>query len=729
MNNTLLSSYSGIKTHQFGIDSISNNIANVNTTGYRESRPEFETLFAVSPNTAPTSPTANDINLGVTASSNAFSTKSGSYRVSDGDFHMAYQGKGWFVLGEKRDGEMSLAEGKLTQKQQNFFTRDGSFGKDYNGYLVNSNGYYVYGVNLGKIKDGNFNSTSKEEDIKGLASTKLEPLRIPQELYFKPLETTKVDLAVNLNKTTNPINAYKAFSQGGKIDENRILDTDVNIFFANQKSLDSLINNEATIEISTPSGEVKKYTFTYGNEGAEKNQFRTIGDLKKLIKDSSGLDLNLYIQNSQSKEPSISLSLSSANLAQGKLKTSGSFFESLGMIEDKEGIETLAPAYSPIQTYEPNELVTYLGVVFRKVGESGSENPLSGGWEIADTSGVSPYDSQKQYLAGEVVSKDGNIYLMDSNNQFLKIGQDTQYEIPTFNPSNQYGSNTIVRYQDKLYQRVGAVGNSNPQEDKKNWKELNLGSVVSEALEVPHYQSSVDVYDADGKKFRLVSDYYLTGGFNPTDKSNQSWDVYSSVVDIESGNNAGEVTKHSITFDENNNPIAPSVEVAFKDKKIAYNLTGTPDKKSSNELYTPSQISLSEQNGSQSGVLESTNIDENGVIYLKFSNGKTEAMGRVGIMAFSNDQGLSKMGGNLFGLESTLVGGEKVLRSGKPILGWDESGKLKFGAIKHHYLETSNVDVGSALTELILMQRGYAMNAKSFTAGDEMIKEAINLKR
>ena len=200
MNNTLLSSYSGIKTHQFGIDSISNNIANVNTTGYRESRPEFETLFAVSPNTSPTSPTANDINLGVTASSNAFSTKSGSYRVSDGDFHMAYQGKGWFIVGEKSDGEMVVGDGKLSAKQENFFTRDGSFGKDYAGYLVNSNGYYVYGVNLGKIKDGNFNSASKDEDIKGLTSNKLEPLRIPQDLYFKPLETNKVDLA--LNQTT-----------------------------------------------------------------------------------------------------------------------------------------------------------------------------------------------------------------------------------------------------------------------------------------------------------------------------------------------------------------------------------------------------------------------------------------------------------------------------------------------------------------------------------------------
>ncbi|RDU68683.1 flagellar hook-basal body complex protein [Helicobacter cholecystus] len=728
MNNTLLSSYSGIKTHQFGIDSISNNIANVNTTGYRESRPEFETLLSVRPNTASSSPTSNDINLGVSASSNAYSTKSGSYRVSDGEFHMAYQGKGWFVVGEKSDGEMSVSEGKLSAKQNNFFTRDGSFGKDYAGYLVNSNGYYVYGVNLGKIKDNTFNSTSKEEDIKGLSSTKLEPLQIPQDLYFKPLQTNRVDLAINLNKTQNPVNAYKAFSQDEKLDEQKIFDSDVNIFFANQKSLDSLINNEATIELTDPKGESKKYTFTYGDEGG-KNQFRTIGELKKLIKDNTGLDLNLYIDKQSGSEPSISLSLSSTTLAQGTLKTSGSFFDSLGMSTVKEGIDRVAPAYSPVQTYEPNELVTYLGIVFRKTGGSGSENPLNGGWEVADTSSVPTFDPQKQYKAGEVVNRDGNIYMMDENNQFLKIAQDTAYEIPTFDPQKQYGANTVIKYNDKLYQRVGSTGNSNPAEDQAGWKPISIGNIISKELEVPHYQSNVDVFDADGKKYRLVSDYYLTQGFNSADKSNQSWDVYSSVIDIASGNKAGEVSKHTIVFDQNNQPIAPEVEIAFKDEKIIYNLAGVTERKSSNELYAPSEIVLSEQDGNPAGVLENTSIDDDGVIFLKFSNGRQEAMGRIGVMAFTNDQGLSKVGGNLYGLESTLVGGEKMLRSGKPILGWDENGKLKFGAIKHHYLETSNVDVGSALTELILMQRGYSMNAKSFTAGDEMIKEAINLKK
>ena len=46
-----------------------------------------------------------------------------------------------------------------------------------------------------------------------------------------------------------------------------------------------------------------------------------------------------------------------------------------------------------------------------------------------------------------------------------------------------------------------------------------------------------------------------------------------------------------------------------------------------------------------------------------------------------------------------------------------------------HMLENSNVDTGTALTDLIVYQRGYQMSAKSITTADQLIQEAIQLKR
>lgn len=119
MNDTLLNAYSGIKTHQFGIDSLSNNIANVNTLGYRSNDPEFKTLFSSHLDALNAkSVVANDRNYGVTGSGNVLSNKDGEYMPSEGEFHMAYQGKGWFVIGPIKMGKWlsiktALAKNKI----------------------------------------------------------------------------------------------------------------------------------------------------------------------------------------------------------------------------------------------------------------------------------------------------------------------------------------------------------------------------------------------------------------------------------------------------------------------------------------------------------------------------------------------------------------------------------------------------------------------------------------
>lgn len=718
MNHTILNSYSGIKTHQFGLDSISNNIANVNTTGYRESRPEFATLFAPNRINA-TGPTNNDVNLGVSASSNAISTKSGSYQASGREFDLAYQGKGWFVVGENKAGAMQVQEGAFTQNQNNYFTRDGSFGKDAQGYLVNQAGYYVYGVNLGKIKDGVFTS-SPSEDEKNLSSANLSPLQIPQELQFKPLETTQVNLAMRLNQKDNLQNAYSAFVDNNQIKQDQFNQADFATFASGGKSLDLTRNRQANITLTNQEGESTTYTFNYGGEG--ENAFRTFGELQTLIKEQTGLDLNPVIKNS-----TLTFELFDATFRPIGIEVSGGFFDSFGMKGKTEPFKPKIASYNPTQTYQPNELVSYLGITFKKTTQSGSENPVTNpeGWEIVDTQKIKPYQSNQTYQAGEVVRRDGNIYLLDENNEFLKIGEEKSFTFPTFDPQEQYGTHTFVEYQNKLYERIGATGNSDPLADSASWREIPLPSLSSDTLEVSHASSNVEIYDKKGQKFHLVSQYNLIN----TTPTQQTWEVTSYIQDIQTGERASEEMKHSISFDENNQASAEAIELDFAGQKISYDISQSGAQKSTNDLYSPTQILEYAQNGNAMGVLESTSIDQDGVIFLNFSNGKQEAMGRIGIVAFNNDQGLSKAGGNLFGLQSTLINGEKALKSGNPILGWNEAGKLTLGQVKQGYLETSNVDVGNALTELILMQRGYSMNAKSFTTGDEMIKEAINLKK
>jgi len=108
-------------------------------------------------------------------------------------------------------------------------------------------------------------------------------------------------------------------------------------------------------------------------------------------------------------------------------------------------------------------------------------------------------------------------------------------------------------------------------------------------------------------------------------------------------------------------------------------------------------------------------------IIANFSNGKNGVIGAIPIFHFQNEQGLDNIGGQNF---------IETQNSGKAFTYKDNSGNYIIGGrIKNYALETSNVKLSTALTELIIMQKAFDANSKSITTSDEMIKKAIDMKR
>ncbi len=89
-------------------------------------------------------------------------------------------------------------------------------------------------------------------------------------------------------------------------------------------------------------------------------------------------------------------------------------------------------------------------------------------------------------------------------------------------------------------------------------------------------------------------------------------------------------------------------------------------------------------------------------------------LGQLELATFINEPGLEAIGDNLF-LETAA--------SGDPIQGF--GGEEGFGVILQGYLETSNVNPVTEITNLIVAQRAYEMNSKVITASDEML-QALN---
>lgn len=138
MMRSLWSGVSGLRVHQVGMDVEGNNIANVNTNGFKYSRVNYSSMFAQTMAIA-TQPTdtiggknAKQVGLGVMAAATQRIHSQGSISGTDSNYDVAIEGNGFFLV--SNDG------GKTR-----YLTRDGAFNQDAAGNFVNSNGYVVQG--------------------------------------------------------------------------------------------------------------------------------------------------------------------------------------------------------------------------------------------------------------------------------------------------------------------------------------------------------------------------------------------------------------------------------------------------------------------------------------------------------------------------------------------------------------------------------------------------------
>ena len=138
MTQALYTSCTGLKAGTNKISVVSNNVANMNTTAYKSSRVNFETLFYrdMTPSSTASVTTggvnARQIGYGVQIGGITRNFTQGTWQETGRLQDMMISGNGYFVVSD--------SEGRT------FLTRDGSFSLDSNGDMVTATGYYVMGT-------------------------------------------------------------------------------------------------------------------------------------------------------------------------------------------------------------------------------------------------------------------------------------------------------------------------------------------------------------------------------------------------------------------------------------------------------------------------------------------------------------------------------------------------------------------------------------------------------
>ena len=171
------------------LSNISQNVANANTTGYKNAETEFATVVDQVGS-------ASSAGGGVTATLRSLNTLQGSVVGTSTTTDLAIQGDGYFVVSD--------ASGAL------YLTRNGSFVPDAEGNLVNSAGYYLMGYN---VQDGQAAGTSNS--LAGLVKVNT----ITSGEAATP--TTTGNLAVNLPSTAVGRHRHAALGEQRRLDLHR----------------------------------------------------------------------------------------------------------------------------------------------------------------------------------------------------------------------------------------------------------------------------------------------------------------------------------------------------------------------------------------------------------------------------------------------------------------------------------------------------------------------------
>jgi len=161
---------SGISAAQTDLDTTSNNIANVNTVGFKESRAEFDSVYASSL----FSNSATKVGDGTSVSAVAQQFHQGSLKFTDNPLDLAITGSGFFATASDI-GDKDLS-----------YTRAGTFKLNDQNFVVDNSGNYLQSFPVNE--DGTSSSVS-------LSTTK--PIQIP-ETAGTPVATSKVDIGLNL---------------------------------------------------------------------------------------------------------------------------------------------------------------------------------------------------------------------------------------------------------------------------------------------------------------------------------------------------------------------------------------------------------------------------------------------------------------------------------------------------------------------------------------------------
>lgn len=819
---SLWSGVSGLQAHQIAMDVEGNNIANVNTYGFKYNRANFADILSQTPRVA-TAPqgqlggqNAMQIGLGTTINSTTRIFSQGTLTATDKQTDLALQGNGFFVVSP---------DGGTTR----YYTRNGDFVRDKAGNFVNNSGYIVQGWTRDD-ETGTIDSTGPISNIvikEGLTT----PARATTEVKIKG----NLDSGNSIGQRSTPIYALDSVAGGidydndGKVGPNEAHnENDVNNdkFYTNSRNeqiltergvdlgvtFDELGNGLALrdkqgIWVSYANAKTHKFiigsgdphdvgslrgdqtlNITLNGEKIGPKTVNSISDIAAAINAqynktgvsaeiSEGNKLTLINRNNSgtTKETkNIHLTVNGGDTLVAAMTALG---EPNGGLRNQEIITAYQYVYTSSQTTAihqntdamPRQVTTtedLRAAMQKDAREYVDYNGDGNGTIPADTGAVAeikrvkalglttsaavsgvinpPYKAKYDAAVAALpttTSEDDKIKAglkaaAGNLNDGVKITVNKSGQFQLENPADDVADQA-------LYMTV--TGLTEPAKDastaavNENVRLTTMMKALDGALSPGQAQrasgkmmmsshgSTAEIFDSLGSKHTVSIKWAKTG---TTKDGGTEWNMIIQVPEPAKINYTGEgpdnVVTGSVRFNSNGSLASfhPST-ITFSanngsqgGQSVNLNFGLGTDFNGLTSFDKDSSTDSISQDGYTGGTLNDLKIDETGTIIGAFTNGQSFGLAQVALASFTNNEGLQSEGGNVF---------SQTANSGEAVIGAAGTGDK--GTIAASKLEASNVDLSRALTDLIVIQRGFQANSKTITTSDEMLNTLLQLKQ
>jgi flagellar hook protein FlgE len=233
---------------------------------------------------------------------------------------------------------------------------------------------------------------------------------------------------------------------------------------------------------------------------------------------------------------------------------------------------------------------------------------------------------------------------------------------------------------------------------------------------------SSTVYDDLGEAHTLVLEF-TQGESTPTNPNQWTYDAKFLDGESISGGSG------TIEFDSSGNVVSVDGNTGQGSKSITlnpangasqmnFNVNFDSGTKSLSQFQGTTTANVASQDGFAKGELVDFFIDKEGLIVGNYSNGKSKNLAQVAVADVSNPEGLNNEGNGLY---------SAVAQAGEVRI--DTASSMVDTSVNSGFLEGSNVDLAQEFTEMIVTQRAYQSNARVITTSDQLLAEAVQLKR